>query len=80
TSVGRWLTGEQPTQPGPNLIADVLTELCGRRVVPADCGMSGAESPDVGLEFSLSLVEATASATALWRSDVERRRFLEGTA
>lgn len=80
TSVGRWLTGEQPTQPGPNLIADVLTELCGRRVVPADCGMSGAESPDLGLEFSLSLVEATASATALWRSDVERRRFLEGTA
>lgn len=31
TSVGRWLAGEQPTSPGPNLIAEVLTELCGRR-------------------------------------------------
>ncbi|WP_245547595.1 hypothetical protein [Nocardia brevicatena] len=31
---------------------------------------------DLGLEFSLSLAEATAAAIALWRSDVERRRFL----
>lgn len=80
TSVGRWLSGEQPAPPGPNLIAEVLTELCGRRVTPAECGMSVGDSPDLGLEFSLSLAEATASATALWRSDVERRRFLEGAA
>ncbi len=80
TSVGRWLAGEQPTSPGPNLIAEVLTELCGRRITPSDCGMAVDRSANSGLEFSLTLTEATASVTELWRSDVERRRFLEGTA
>ncbi|MGK8466498.1 hypothetical protein [Nocardia cyriacigeorgica] len=42
--------------------------------------MSASESADLGLEFSLSLSEATVSVTELWRSDVERRRFLEGAA
>jgi len=81
TSVGRWLAGEQPTPPTPGLIAEVLTEVTGRRVTVADCGMFGGEvSADLGLEFSLSLAEATAAATALWRSDVERRRFLVGAS
>ncbi|MEV5835197.1 hypothetical protein [Nocardia sp. NPDC052112] len=41
--------------------------------------MSGGRDPvDLGLEFPLSLAEATASVAALWRSDVERRRFLTG--
>ncbi|WP_280448462.1 hypothetical protein [Nocardia brasiliensis] len=81
TSVGRWLSGEQPNAPGPKLIAEVLTELLGRRILPSDCGMTdGHETADLGLEFSLSITEATAEATALWRSDVERRRFLVGAS
>ncbi|WP_063052784.1 hypothetical protein [Nocardia arthritidis] len=81
TSVGRWLAGEQPNSPGPELIAECLTEVAGRRVAAADCGMAGGgEGADLGLEFALSLAEATASATALWRSDVERRRFLVGAS
>ncbi len=80
TSVGRWLAGEQPNPPGPELIAEVLTEVIGRRVSPLDCGMAGGETADLGLEFSLSIAEATAAATALWRSDVERRRFLTGAS
>ncbi|MFE7798141.1 hypothetical protein [Nocardia sp. NPDC057440] len=81
TAVGRWVAGEQPNSPGPELIAEVLTEVLGRRVVPSDCGMSGGQNPaDLGLEFSLSLTEATAAATALWGSDVERRRFLLGAS
>ncbi|MFF5033703.1 hypothetical protein [Nocardia salmonicida] len=80
TSVGRWLAGEQPIPPAPSLIADVMSELTGRRITSADCGMTGSESADLGLEFSLSLAEATAAATALWRSDVECRRFLRDSA
>lgn len=81
TSVSRWLAGEQPTPPTPDLIAEVLTEVVGRRVTAADCGMvAGQETADIGLEFSLSIAEATAAATALWRSDVERRRFLVGAS
>lgn len=81
TSVSRWLGGEQPNRPGPNLIADVLAETVGRQVTAEECGMSGAgDVVDLGLEFSLKWSDGIDSALALWRSDVERRRFLEGAA
>ncbi|MRH89197.1 hypothetical protein GFY24_17365 [Nocardia sp. SYP-A9097] len=81
SSVGRWLSGEQPQSPGPELIAEVLTELLGRKVTPAMCGMASGHdaSADLGLDFSLSLSGAVNAATALWRSDVEHRRFLQDT-
>ncbi|WP_212761997.1 hypothetical protein [Nocardia uniformis] len=64
------------------MIAEVLTELLGRKVTPAMAGMTaGADAAaDIGLEFSLSLSEAVAAATTLWRSDVEQRRFLLDTS
>ncbi|MCU1639903.1 MAG: hypothetical protein JWN03_178 [Nocardia sp.] len=82
SSVGRWLAGEQPQRPGPELIAEVLTELLGRKVTPAMCGMSKGQdaSAELGLEFSLSLSGAVDAATALWRNDVEQRRFLRDTS
>lgn len=80
TSVGRWLAGEQPTPPGPSLIAEVMSELVGRRITPAECGMSATDSADLGLEFPLSICEARVAATALWRSDIEQRKFLQGPA
>lgn len=78
-SVRRWLMGEQPRYPVPELIAAVLGETIGRRIAPADCGMHGEGSrADLGLEFSFSWTKGREIATALWRSDVERRRFLSG--
>ncbi|MGV9408958.1 hypothetical protein ACWDOP_03500 [Nocardia sp. NPDC003693] len=82
TSVGRWLLGEQPQPPVPQLIADVLTELLGRRITPAMCGMSASTEAgaDLGLEFPLSLSSAVDASTTLWRSDIEQRRFLRDTS
>ncbi|WP_405497501.1 hypothetical protein [Nocardia sp. NBC_00511] len=82
SSVGRWLSGEQPQPPVPQLIADVLTELLGRTITPAMCGMSDItdSSAELGLEFSLSISGAVDASTALWRSDVEHRRFLRDTS
>ncbi|MFE5284548.1 hypothetical protein ACFRAQ_06205 [Nocardia sp. NPDC056611] len=82
TSIGRWLAGEQPQPPVPNLIADTLTELLGRTITPAMCGMSNLRdaAADLGLEFSLSLSGAVDASTALWRSDIEHRRFLQDTS
>ncbi|MFE6923479.1 hypothetical protein ACFVAV_20815 [Nocardia sp. NPDC057663] len=51
TSVGRWLAGEQPTPPVPSMIAEVMSELTGRRITAAECGMTACESADLGLEF-----------------------------
>ncbi|ATL69818.1 hypothetical protein [Nocardia terpenica] len=82
TSIGRWLSGEQPQPPVPQLIADTLTELLGRTITPAMCGMSNPRdaAADLGLEFSLSLSGAVDASTALWRSDIEHRRFLQDTS
>ncbi|NKY86532.1 hypothetical protein [Nocardia veterana] len=81
TSVGRWLSGEQPNPPVPQLIAHVFTELLGRRITSAECGMSSDSEPgDLGLEFSLSLSEALGSVTTLWRTDIEQRSFLQDTS
>ncbi len=81
-SVGRWLAGEQPNSPVPELIANVLTEALGRRITPAMCGMMGGPdtAADPGLQFSLSLTGAVNVSTALWRSDIEGRRYLHGAS
>jgi hypothetical protein len=80
-SVRRWLCGERPRPPGPQLIAAVLSEAVGRQVTPSHCGWSGHErSVDLGLEFPLRWTEGVDIVTALWRGDVERRRFVVGVA
>ncbi|MFE4456106.1 hypothetical protein ACFROC_02000 [Nocardia tengchongensis] len=82
SSVGRWLAGEQPQPPVPGLIADTLTELLSRTITPAMCGMTNppTATAEIGLEFSLSLSDAVDASTALWRNDVEHRRFLQDTS
>lgn len=74
-SVRRWLDGEQPRH--PELLAGVLAEALGRPTTSADCGMHAEEgAPELGLEFGLDWDSGIEIATALWRSDVERRKFL----
>jgi hypothetical protein len=53
SSVARWLAGQQPREPVPELIAEVLTGLLQRRVMVADLGMApSAVAADVGLRLS----------------------------
>lgn len=76
-SVRRWLDGEQPQDPVPDLIAAVLTEGVGRQVLPHHCGLAASAGvTDLGLEFGLTWVDGVEPAAALWRGDVERRRHL----
>lgn len=80
-SVRRWLNGEQPQQPGPTLVAAVLQERLARRITPEDCGMHGQiDTAELGVEFNPDWTRGVHTVTALWRNDVERRRFLAGLA
>lgn len=80
-SVRRWLNGEQPQQPAPSLVAEVLEERLGRRVRPEDCGMHSDGTPtEIGLEFAPDWRSAVDDVAGLWRNDVERRRFLANLA
>ncbi len=77
TSVLRWLAGEQPRPPVPELIAGVLGDALGRPVPEIELGMAPSDLPaDLGLHLPIAWADTIAISTALWRADVQRRRFL----
>jgi hypothetical protein len=81
TSVLRWLAGEQPRPPVPELIAAVLAAAAGRPVTAAELGMTASDQPaDLGLHLPTAWTDTVAISTGLWRADVQRRRFLAGVA
>jgi hypothetical protein len=77
TSVLRWLAGEQPRPPVPELIATVLGDSLGRKISVSELGVAPSNLPgDLGLRLSTEWTDTIATSTALWRADVQRRRFL----
>lgn len=80
TSVIRWLNGQQPRSPVPELIAIVMSERLGRSVSPADLGIHSDRSADIGLELPLDWPAGVTNLTALWKADMDRRRFLSGSS
>lgn len=81
SSVVRWLAGQQPREPVPELIAEVLAGLLHRPVTVTDLGMAPSViAADAGLRLSGDWPECVATATTLWRADVERRHFLQDSA
>jgi hypothetical protein len=81
SSVARWLAGEQPREPVPQLITDVLAGLLQRTLSIADVGMafSGAAA-DTGLTLAGTWTECVTTAATLWSADAAQRRFLTGSA
>ena len=77
TSVLRWLAGEQPRPPVPELVAVVLGVALGRQVSETELGMMPSDLPaDLGLHLPTTWTDTVAISTALWRADLQRRRFL----
>jgi hypothetical protein len=80
SSVARWLAGQHPAAPVPELIAEVLTGLVQRRVTVTDLGMAASAAADSGLRMAHGWSESVSVAVGLWRADVERRRFVGDSA
>ncbi|MBB2915554.1 hypothetical protein FHS43_006877 [Streptosporangium becharense] len=77
SSVLRWIAGQRPRDPVPGLLAEIFALRLGRPVRPDDLGLPVASTPpDLGQEFTHTWQEGITTVTALWRADVERRRFL----
>ena len=52
TSVLRWLVGEQPRPPVPELVAIVLSDALGRKISETEMGMTPSNLPgDLGLQL-----------------------------
>jgi tetratricopeptide (TPR) repeat protein len=81
SSVIRWLDGQQPRSPGPELIAQVMSERLGRFISPADIGMRASDGViDLGYDLPLTWPAGVANLTALWKADMDRRHFLTGSS
>ncbi|MFE3455091.1 hypothetical protein ACFXJ8_39845 [Nonomuraea sp. NPDC059194] len=77
SSVLRWIGGQRPRDPVPCLLTEIFALRLGRPVTPEDLGMPVIATPlHLGQEFTHTWQEGVATVTALWRADVERRRFL----
>ncbi|MFF0577123.1 hypothetical protein ACFY19_39185 [Streptosporangium saharense] len=77
SSVLRWIGGQRPRGPVPVLLAEIFSLRLGRAVGVEDLGLPAVSTPtDLGQEFTHTWQEGIATVTALWRGDVERRRFL----
>ncbi len=77
TSVLRWLAGEQPRPPVPELAAAVMSQALGGHVSATDLGMTPSDLPgDLGLQLATAWTDTVATSTSLWKADVQRRRFL----
>jgi hypothetical protein len=77
SSVLRWIGGQRPRDPVPDLLTEIFALRLGRPITAEDLGMAAVVTPlDLGQEFTHTWQEGVATVTALWRADVERRRFL----
>ncbi|GAB1822572.1 hypothetical protein [Herbidospora sp. RD11066] len=77
SSVARWYEGEQPKEPVPELIAEVLTTALGRQVTADDIGMrSSSVTAELGLDTDGRWPDRVRAVTGLWKEDVRRRQFL----
>ncbi|RJL26585.1 hypothetical protein [Bailinhaonella thermotolerans] len=77
SSVIRWLSGQQPRDPVPSLLGEIFGMRLGRAIGAGDLGMRASSVPtDLGQEFAHGWQEGITIVTALWKADVERRRFL----
>ncbi|BFO20030.1 hypothetical protein SHKM778_64180 [Streptomyces sp. KM77-8] len=76
TAVARWLKGQRPRGQVPDLICEVLAARLRRQVTLDDIGLGVPGEPAAAHTGSLSgFVER---ATALWRSDQQRRPHILG--
>ncbi|BBG20780.1 putative transcriptional regulator (plasmid) [Actinacidiphila reveromycinica] len=76
TGVRRWLDGEIPRAPAPDIIADVISGEVGYRVTTYDLGLSDAPSTDRAILYNPSIAVTVEAVADLGRADVDRRSFL----
>ncbi|WP_165986684.1 transcriptional regulator [Streptomyces sp. YIM 98790] len=76
SSVRRWLQGERPRPPVPDILADVFSAAIGYRVTTYDLGLGDSAMADRGLVYDTSFTATVEAVADLGRADVDRRKFL----
>lgn len=76
TRVRRWLEGETPRQPVPDILAGVFSEHFGWRITTYDLGLGDGASAEAALTYDPSFAATVEVVADLGRADVDRRKFL----
>ncbi|MGA4901258.1 transcriptional regulator [Streptomyces griseoincarnatus] len=76
TTVRRWLAGDQPRPPVPEILADVFSSHFGYRVTTYDLGFGEGQTAERSLAYNPSFAVTVEAVTDLGRADVDRRNFL----
>lgn len=80
TSAANWLSGMVPSAPVPDVLAYLFTERLGRGVDLHDLGYAEGLPSDLGLTWERTARTTVGTVARLWRSDMERRAVLLGSA
>jgi hypothetical protein len=76
TTVRRWLSGDRPRPPVPEIVADVFSAHFGYRVTAWDLGFGQGPVAERSLDYNTSFAATVEAVTDLGRADVDRRSFL----
>jgi hypothetical protein len=76
STVRRWLEGDRPRPPVPEILADVFSAHFGYRVTTYDLGLGEGGTAERALAYSPSFVLTVEAVTDLGRADVDRRHFI----
>ncbi|MEU5302209.1 transcriptional regulator [Streptomyces noursei] len=76
STVRRWLEGDQPRTPVPEILADVFSGHFAYRVTTYDLGFGEGGTAERSLAYNASFAVTVEAVTDLGRADVDRRNFL----
>ncbi|MCM2417904.1 transcriptional regulator [Streptomyces sp. RKAG293] len=76
TTVRRWLDGDHPRPPVPEILADVFSACAGYRVTTYDLGFGESAAAERSLDYNSSFATTVEAVADLGRADVDRRKFL----
>ncbi|MFH8793860.1 transcriptional regulator [Streptomyces sp. NPDC017941] len=76
STVRRWVAGDVPRQPTPEIIADVISAEVGYRVTTYDLGLGESRAAERSLVYNRSFTATVEAVADLGRADVERRKFM----
>ncbi|MQY14624.1 hypothetical protein SRB5_47920 [Streptomyces sp. RB5] len=76
TTVRRWLAGDHPRPPVPEILADVFSAHAGYRVTTYDLGLGDGGTAERALAYNASFPDTVEAVADLGRADVDRRKLL----
>ncbi|MGH3939139.1 MAG: hypothetical protein ACRDTG_10995 [Pseudonocardiaceae bacterium] len=74
--IRRWLEGQHPQSPVPEVLSELFSEHLGYPITPVDLGLEETDEYEVGLRYCETIAATVVAVAELGRYDMRRRGFL----